>query len=349
MESNRNLSSIISKIRDEGPPGRDDAPPVAPVDAGHGEAPVPAPADTGRRTSRRLLLGLVLPLFLTIGLVLFAGTHTGSREGSVLAGIRGWFGAAPGIDSATHGEPDVIDEQLVRRLLREQRDIVARLDQLAANVTALSDSVDRKTPGEALPAGLRGEQRADFESLERRVAELQKRLEALVDKQAVKPVSADKTAPAVKAASAVKTPAVARNSPVAKDVPVARNAPVTRNTPAVKAVTAGSRPEDAPGATLSPKTAAAVPPATGTGSESTVTGEEWVVNVASSSREAAMVELAAKLKAQGIPVERQTLTIEGDLMYRLRVPGFTTSGDARQYAAQLDKTHGLRGAWISRR
>ena len=80
-----------------------------------------------------------------------------------------------------------------------------------------------------------------------------------------------------------------------------------------------------------------------------VAGEEWVVNIASSSHEEAMQEMAAKLQAQGIPVERHALTIEGDLMYRLRVPGFATGAEARSYARKLDKEFGLKGGWISRK
>jgi cell division septation protein DedD len=77
--------------------------------------------------------------------------------------------------------------------------------------------------------------------------------------------------------------------------------------------------------------------------------EEWVVNIASSSREQAMVELAAKFRERGIPVERQTLTIEGDLMYRLRVAGFPSSEEARNYARRLDREFGLKGGWVSRK
>ena len=66
-------------------------------------------------------------------------------------------------------------------------------------------------------------------------------------------------------------------------------------------------------------------------------------------RAQALVELAAKLRKQGIPVERQTLTIDGDLMYRLRVPGFSGSDEARSYARRLDEEFGLRGGWVSRK
>lgn len=324
MESNRNLSSIISRIRDEGPPGNDAAPPAETGGAGTVEPPLPAPEVTGQRTSRRLLPGLVLPLFLIIGLVLLAGTYTGYREGGMLAGIsssvRGWFGTAPAAGGVAGDEPDVVDRELVLSLLREQRDIVARLDRLTESVSALGESVSRNSAaGDAAIAGLRQDQQANLEALETRVAALQKQLDGLAVK------------PAASAASA------------AKAAPVARAA-----TPSGNAGSTGAAPGDTAAAKMPPQPAIA-PVQKAAGSADAAIGEEWVVNVASSSHEAAMVELAAKLKAKGIDVERQTLTIDGDLMYRLRVPGFASSGEARGYAEKLGKIHGLRGAWISRR
>jgi len=120
--------------------------------------------------------------------------------------------------------------------------------------------------------------------------------------------------------------------PAGKDAsPVARSAPKTTAASAkVPAV-----PAKAPDAKVK--------------AEQAVAGEEWVVNIASSSHEQAMLDMAAKLREQGIPVERQALTIEGDLMYRLRVPGFATSAEARSYAGKLDKEFGLRGGWVSRK
>ncbi|MGD2112507.1 MAG: SPOR domain-containing protein [Gammaproteobacteria bacterium] len=114
--------------------------------------------------------------------------------------------------------------------------------------------------------------------------------------------------------------------------------------PVVAASASAVRPAAQAGKSSAPAQSAA-----GAKTEEAMTGAEWVVNVASSSREQAMKDLASRLKEQGIPVERQALTIEGDLMYRLRVPGFATSDTARNYASKLDKEHGLKGAWISRK
>ena len=123
--------------------------------------------------------------------------------------------------------------------------------------------------------------------------------------------------------------------------------------PAKQAMSTKPAAQAKPAATARPaaqaKQATPVQPALRDTTAQAVAGEEWVVNVASSSQEQAMLELAAKLKEQGIPVERQTLTIEGDLMYRLRVPGFDTSDEARRYARRLDKEFGIRGGWVSRK
>jgi cell division septation protein DedD len=308
MENNRNLSSIISKIRDEGPPGNGSA-----AAAGAAE-PLSAPATTaGHRTSRKLLLGLVLPLVAVVGVVLFAGSYTGYRDNGGITGITSvvgaWLKTLPGsaedgvVTGGIVAATGAVDEQLVRDLQVQQLDIMFRLDQLTDSVAALSETINKNwADNDTVITGLRQEQRAAIDAIEARVTALQTRLAGVTGKPAGKDASpAARSAPKTTAASA-KAPAVPAKAPDAK----------------VKA-------------------------------EQAVAGEEWVVNIASSSHEQAMLDMAAKLREQGIPVERQALTIEGDLMYRLRVPGFATSAEARSYAGKLDKEFGLRGGWVSRK
>lgn len=311
MESNRNLSSIISRIRDEGPPGKgDDAPVATPVTTRTPADESATVAPTGRRSPSRLLP--VLLLLLVAGAVLFAGSYSGGRDGGGIAGIigdlQGWFGAGTGTSGAGVPAPVVsdagapVDDRQLRELQQHQREITARLDELAAAIAELRGSVNgNRVDTDAAIAGLRREQQAASDALEARLVALQKQ-------------------PAV---SAVKQTAQAKQ-------------------------TATVTTADKGGTSRSPAPAVAKPVSPDKGAEAG-TGEEWVVNVASSSREEAMVELAEKLREQGIKVERQTLTIDGDLMYRLRVPGFTNSVEARRYAEQLGKEHALRGAWISRK
>jgi len=311
MESNKNLSSIISKIRDEGPPGNADpagaATPYGGVSNQDRDAlQQRASAVTGtHRTARRLLLGLVLPLAIVVVMVFFAGSYKGYRDGSGFSGIatavKGWFVSAPDnsrgrdMTGGNVAAYSAVDEQLIRELRVQQLDMQTRLEQLTDTLTVLSETVSRNwTDNDAVIAGLRQEQHTAIDALQARVAALQQQLAGPPGKTVIKD-----TPPPIKPAS----PAVSATMPAA---------------PRDKAAPAE-------------------------------TDEEWVVNVASSSHEQPMQELAAKLKEQGIPVERHALTIEGDLMYRLRVPGFTTSAEARRYAEKLDKEFGIRGPWVSRK
>jgi len=178
MENNRNLSSIISKIRDEGPPGNGSAAAEAtPVDAGAAE-PLSAPATTaGHRTSRKLLLGLVLPLVAVVGVVLFAGSYTGYRDNGGITGIASvvgaWLKTLPG--SAENGvvtggivaATGAVDEQLVRDLQVQQLDIMFRLDQLTDSVAALSETINKNwADNDTVITGLRQEQRAAIDAIE---------------------------------------------------------------------------------------------------------------------------------------------------------------------------------------
>jgi hypothetical protein len=75
----------------------------------------------------------------------------------------------------------------------------------------------------------------------------------------------------------------------------------------------------------------------------------WVVNVANSEQIEAIATLMDKLHTLGIPAETQEVTINSKLRYRLRIPGFATSDEARDYAANLDGDLGLKGPWVSKR
>lgn len=321
MEGNRNLSSIISKIRDDGPPGGGDrAEPDTPVEAGpavHSDtdtrqhAPV-APA--GRRISHKLLRGLLLPLAIIVGMMVFAASYTAYHDDGGFSGItravRGWFAPASGA-AGEAAMPDriaaatgAVDEQMVRDLQARQLEITFRLDQLADTVTALSETIKRNwADNDTVITGLREEQRAALEAIEVRVKALQQQLAGVTEKPA-----GTVTAPPTARSGSKTTAASAKATAAPAKVPAAKDKP-----------------------------------------EQSAAGEEWVVNIASSSHDQAMQDMAAKLQAQGIPVERHTLTIEGDLMYRLRVPGFATSAEARSYARKLEKESGLKGGWISRK
>lgn len=79
-----------------------------------------------------------------------------------------------------------------------------------------------------------------------------------------------------------------------------------------------------------------------------VTGE-WVVNVVSSEHLEPVEKLMSKLHKRKIPAEIQEVMIGGKLRYRLRIPGFTSREEAREYARLLDGDLGLKDPWISER
>lgn len=76
---------------------------------------------------------------------------------------------------------------------------------------------------------------------------------------------------------------------------------------------------------------------------------EWVVNVANSEHIDSVEKLMNKLHKLGIPAETHEVTISGKPRYRLRIPGFATRDEARDYAANLDSDLGLKGPWVSKR
>lgn len=347
MESNRNLSSIISKIRDEGPPGTEqEAPPAAHADkpAAHtGSEAVQVPAtETDRRDTRKQLLRVFLPLALIAGLVLYVvSTNTGFRAalglrtdtGSGNAQLHGPAGVDTAVNVAAVMVPASVDQQMVSDLLAKQLDMQARLEQLAGLLQQLSATLSRNQDEHAAAlASLRREQQASIAALEASLAGLQRQ-----QPEAVKRVSAPATGVAFKPES-----------------PAEPRAPVKRETiPQVQPKQLTPRPVKPQQEKVSEKspqqavlTQDKILPVK---QEPAIPGEEWVVNVAASSSEQAMAALATKLKSKGVPVERQILTIDGDLMYRLRVPGFASSTEARSYARRIDSQYGLKGAWISRK
>ena len=73
------------------------------------------------------------------------------------------------------------------------------------------------------------------------------------------------------------------------------------------------------------------------------------MNVANSEHIEAVEKLMNKLHKHGIPAETQEVTIGGKPRYRLRIPGFSTSDEARDYAPNLDGDLGLKDPWVSKR
>jgi nucleotide-binding universal stress UspA family protein len=75
----------------------------------------------------------------------------------------------------------------------------------------------------------------------------------------------------------------------------------------------------------------------------------WVVNVANSGHIETLEKLKKKLHKHGIQAETQEVIIGGKVRYRMRIPGFSTSDEARDYARNLDGDLGIKGPWVSKR
>ena len=76
---------------------------------------------------------------------------------------------------------------------------------------------------------------------------------------------------------------------------------------------------------------------------------DWVVNVVSAGQAEPVRQLLLKLQTSGIQAEIQEADVKGKTRYRLRVTGFTSRDEARKYAVNFDGTFGLKDPWVSRR
>jgi TolA-binding protein len=309
MESNRNLSSIVGRIRDDGPP------------APESQAPQSVPADylspatrSGRAPGRRLLRLLVL---LLLSAALLAGAtfylvrwygwqplagfwpHASvSREPAEVAP-----GAAGTVSVADNARPSQANQAELDSLHDRLNQLGSQLDELSTTVSTVVADAEKRNA--ALDEAIRSMDESHRKALER----IQGRLDAL-ESRSQDMARADRS---------TKT-----SKPAAKPVP--KKAPAT-------AVTA-------------PAAATAPVPET---PDSPAGVEEWVVNVASSTVPEKIDEAEARMHSLGISVERQVIDFGGEVRYRLRVTGFPNSDDARRYATKLEQELGIKGAWPSRK
>jgi DedD protein len=84
---------------------------------------------------------------------------------------------------------------------------------------------------------------------------------------------------------------------------------------------------------------AASPPTTG----------DWVVNLASYTRESTAQRMLDKFKDKGVDAEIVTITINDKPMVRIRTSGYQSAKEARDWVPLLEERLGLNGVWISRR
>lgn len=309
MESNRNLSSIISKIRDDGPPVAE----AIPAQTTHTDYVSPA-ARSGHVQGSRLMRMLVL---LLLCIVVAAGAVFYILR---LYGVGAWPGWLQSLPDAgeTHpvmpakqapiepvaGRQSLPDAAVLDGLVERIGRLQVRLDEMGSAMAGREESNEmRNAKVDAAISAMDDRQREELERLQGGLDSLQSRMDSWeANKQASKPSAPAKKPVAVQPAATVASPA----------------AETVAETPA------GNMPGQA-----------------GAG--------EWVVNVASSTVPAQIDEVESRMRRLGISVERQVVDFGGEIRYRLRVTGFPTSAAARSYEMKLEQEMGIKDAWASRR
>jgi cell division septation protein DedD len=209
-------------------------------------------------------------------------------------------------------------------LAAQQQQITTRLEELAESIDTLQLRFEQAQAGQAVGSVVL--QTGQLEAMAAQLASLQKQVAGTPGAKPRPPVS-NKKQPA------------GRKQAVTEAGPLAPK-------PAPGAVATQQPPASQPAAQkASPAESAAAPePAAVTAGSA-----GWVVNVASSSQRTAIEALQRKLRQHDIQTELQHLDKAGASRYRLRVTGFTSSGEARRYADGLAQKAGIEGAWVSKR
>lgn len=76
---------------------------------------------------------------------------------------------------------------------------------------------------------------------------------------------------------------------------------------------------------------------------------DWVVNIASYTRQKTATRYVAELQQAGIPAEKVEVTVNGRHIHRVRVAGLATRSAARARAGALKQELGLPDIWIGKR
>ena len=97
------------------------------------------------------------------------------------------------------------------------------------------------------------------------------------------------------------------------------------------------------------RTAATAPAEAAEEIEATGTPGDWVVNLASYTRESTANRMLAEFRNKGVDAELVTVMINDRPMHRIRVAGFNSSQAAKTSIDPLEQQLGLEGVWISRK
>ncbi|MDX2457716.1 MAG: SPOR domain-containing protein [Gammaproteobacteria bacterium] len=318
LEHNRNLSSIVGAIQDEGPPTSASKGPVTMIRdvqnaAGSVEAATFVPARTGRQRSawRSFFYLLFAALVLAATFIFFMGSRIGylvdlphavgpyiaklyTQTEAVTASLAERAGPAGEVESVV---PVIVAEQdgsFSNHQIHERQSLIMKqLEELTASIA------DIKTSSDQHQVDNQGE-----------LNEIQEAFQHKLDK--------------VTAVVAGLQERSGDQEESSKQLPEASNDQnVAQSESGTVAPSAPSAPSAHSGG--------------------------WVVNVANLGHIEAIEKLKKKLHKHGIRTETQEVTIGGKTRYRVRIPGFSTSVEAREYAHNLDGDLGLKGPWVSKR
>jgi len=78
-----------------------------------------------------------------------------------------------------------------------------------------------------------------------------------------------------------------------------------------------------------------------------LTKQNWVVKLLSVRQKSIADDLQTKFRSKGVPIEQQSVEIDGKTIYRLGVSGFNSRHQANEYAENAIKKLGLNSYWVS--
>ena len=349
MKKNRNLSSVIDSIQDEGPSSSVTEGSIA--ETGPVDGPV-APGDGARPSALWVIF---------IGLL----------AGVVVAGIfmlgAGGFGGylSPAARTALTAPADTsraVDSRL-QEFQERQAQLGKQIDQLAAAVAENKTTLNQWMAQQAIQSDVRSDRQDNNSAAHPLITDLQESSsardkemsETLIAKPDAVPVPDD----AMNEAIVIAPLAVSVSQPAASETQSAEVDSVSSlQVEENEATLAPPEPIPAANVPVDGKAESVPEPQAKVSetavSESTMSGDAgepgWVINVAYSTKQETILGLMEKMGDAGIITEQQNVRVKGKAGYSLRITGFSSIAEARDFIKnKLDGNFGLKDPWVSRR
>ena len=348
MKKNRNLSSVIDSIQDEGPSSS--ATEGSITETGPVDGPL-APGDGVRPSALWVIfIGLLAGLVVAGIFLLGAG------------GFGGYFSAASRTAITTPADVSRAIDSRLQEFQERQVQLGRQIDQLTAAVAENKTTLNQWLAQQAIQPDARSD-RQDNSSAAHPLVTGQQELSSVRDKETgeamiAKPGAVPVPDDAMNEASVIAPLAVSVLQPAASEAQSAKvdtvsSLQVEENEAAMappEPIPAANVPVDGkaesvpePQAKVS-ETAVSKPATSGDAGE-----PGWVINVAYSEKQKTILGLMKKMGDAGIITEQQNVRVKGKAAYTLRITGFSSIGDARDFIKnRLDGKFGLRGPWVSR-